>query len=161
MPQADNQVGWASRIGSISFVEMMRSTAIILNEALILAYQVFGRWRALAREPILGFLGQAGDVSEWRQLRTTRILSGIFWCVEGLNSFSSLARLHNPKTENAFGGETGRISIQMLSRWIPDLNVPIYYIADPPGMVTGVRQMVIGSGIVEEDIRAEEFYGFE
>jgi ferredoxin-NADP reductase len=58
-------------------------------------------------------------------------------------------------------GETGRISIEMLSKWIPDLSVPVYYIAGPPGMVAGVRQMLIGSGVAEEDIRAEEFYGYE
>ena len=58
-------------------------------------------------------------------------------------------------------GETGRISIQMLSKWIPDLSVPIYYIAGPPAMVTSVRQMLIGAGISEEDIRAEEFSGYE
>jgi ferredoxin-NADP reductase len=58
-------------------------------------------------------------------------------------------------------GETGRISIEMLSKWIPDLSVPIYYIAGPSGMVTGVRQMLINSGISEDDIRAEEFAGYE
>ena len=58
-------------------------------------------------------------------------------------------------------GETGRISIEMLSKSIPDLSVPIYYIAGPSGMVTGVRQMLINSGISEDDIRAEEFAGYE
>jgi ferredoxin-NADP reductase len=58
-------------------------------------------------------------------------------------------------------GETGRISTQMLSKWIPDLSVPSYYIAGPSGMVSGVRQMLIDSGVDEEDIRAEEFYGYE
>ena len=58
-------------------------------------------------------------------------------------------------------GETGRISIKMLSKWIPDLSVPIYYVAGPPAMVTSVRQMLISSGISEEDIRAEEFSGYE
>jgi hypothetical protein len=43
LPQPDNPVGWASRIRSISFVEMGRSAAIILNEAVILACQIFGR----------------------------------------------------------------------------------------------------------------------
>jgi ferredoxin-NADP reductase len=61
----------------------------------------------------------------------------------------------------AWLGETGRISMQMLSKWIPDLGVPIYYIAGPPAMVTGVRQMLVGAGVAEEDIRAEEFYGYE
>ena len=57
--------------------------------------------------------------------------------------------------------ETGRISIEMLSKWIPDLSVPIYYIAGPSGMVAGVRQMLINSGISEDDIRVEEFAGYE
>jgi ferredoxin-NADP reductase len=65
------------------------------------------------------------------------------------------------KAKMPWGGETGRISIQMLSKWIPDLNAPIYYIAGPPEMVTGVRQMLIDSGVAEEHIRAEEFYGYE
>jgi ferredoxin-NADP reductase len=58
-------------------------------------------------------------------------------------------------------GETGRISIAMLSRWFPDLSAPIYYVAGPSAMATGVRQMLISSGISEEDIRADEFAGYE
>ena len=65
------------------------------------------------------------------------------------------------KSTMSWRGETGRISMQMLSKWIPDMRVPIYYIAGPPAMVTGVRQMLVGSGVPEEDIRAEEFYGYE
>jgi ferredoxin-NADP reductase len=65
------------------------------------------------------------------------------------------------RTRMLWRGETGRISIPLLSKWIPDVTVPIYYIAGPPGMVTGVRQMLIGAGIAEQDIRAEEFYGYE
>jgi ferredoxin-NADP reductase len=65
------------------------------------------------------------------------------------------------RTRMLWRGETGRISISLLSKWILDVTVPIYYIAGPPGMVTGVRQMLIGAGIAEEDIRAEEFYGYE
>lgn len=41
--QADDPVGWASRLRSISFVEMGRSAAIILNEAVIFGCQIFGR----------------------------------------------------------------------------------------------------------------------
>jgi ferredoxin-NADP reductase len=65
------------------------------------------------------------------------------------------------KSRMSWLGETGRISMQMLSKWIPDLSVPIYYIAGPPEMVTGLRQMLVGAGIAEENIRAEEFYGYE
>jgi ferredoxin-NADP reductase len=65
------------------------------------------------------------------------------------------------KSRMPWCGETGRISIELLSKWIPDPSVPIYYIAGPPGMVSGVRRMLIGAGVAEEDIRAEEFYGYE
>jgi ferredoxin-NADP reductase len=65
------------------------------------------------------------------------------------------------KAKAPWHGDTGRISIEMLSKWIPDLAVPVYYIAGPPEMVSGVRQILIGSGISEEDIRAEEFSGYE
>jgi ferredoxin-NADP reductase len=65
------------------------------------------------------------------------------------------------KARTPWRGETGRISREMLSKWIPDLSVPMYYIAGPPGMARGMREMLIGSGISEEDIRAEEFAGYE
>lgn len=65
------------------------------------------------------------------------------------------------KVGTPWQGETGRISIAMLSKWIPDLSAPIYYVAGPSAMVTGVRQMLVSSGISEEDIRAEEFAGYE
>jgi ferredoxin-NADP reductase len=65
------------------------------------------------------------------------------------------------KVRMPWQGKTGRISIEMLSKWIPNLSVPIYFVAGPPGMVTGMRQMLIGSGIAEEDIRTEEFSGYE
>jgi ferredoxin-NADP reductase len=55
-------------------------------------------------------------------------------------------------------GETGRISVQMLSKWIPDLSLPIYYIAGPPEMVNGVRQMLIGAGINFSFARYRGFY---
>ena len=58
-------------------------------------------------------------------------------------------------------GETGRISPEMLSKWIPDLRGPIYYIAGPRGIVHGTRQMLIDLGIAAEDIHAEEFAGYE
>ena len=65
------------------------------------------------------------------------------------------------KARMPWRGETGRISIEMLSKWIPDLRAPIYYVAGPSAMVSGIRKMLISSGISEDDIRAEEFAGYE
>jgi ferredoxin-NADP reductase len=83
--------------------------------------------------------------------------------MEQLNSFYKfICTVTQPdKSRMAWRGETGRISIELLSKWIPDLSLPIYYIAGPPAMVTGVRQLLIAAGVAEEDIRAEEFYGYQ
>ena len=65
------------------------------------------------------------------------------------------------KARMPWRGETGRISIEMLCKLIPDLRAPIYHVAGPSAMVSGIRQMLISSGISEDDIRAEEFAGYE
>ena len=65
------------------------------------------------------------------------------------------------KAKFPWRGETGRISLRMLSKWIPDFKAPIYYIAGPPAMVTGVSRMLLDCGIAEQDIRAEEFDGYD
>ena len=42
-------------------------------------------------------------------------------------------------------GELGHITEPMLTKWLPDLQVPIFYIAGPPGMVAkaGMRQILL------------------
>ncbi|HEY6303951.1 MAG TPA: FAD-dependent oxidoreductase [Terriglobales bacterium] len=57
-------------------------------------------------------------------------------------------------------GETGLISQEMLSRHLPDLQGPVYYVAGPPAMVAGMRQMLVGANVDEDDIRTEDFAGY-
>jgi ferredoxin-NADP reductase len=57
-------------------------------------------------------------------------------------------------------GEIGRITHEMLAKYIVDLKEPIYYIAGPPAMVAGMRQFLESAGVTDHDIRAEEFYGY-
>ena len=57
-------------------------------------------------------------------------------------------------------GERGRIDEAMLRRHIIDLNVPIYYLSGPEGMVKAMRQLLVGIGINEDNIRTEEFTGY-
>jgi NAD(P)H-flavin reductase len=40
-------------------------------------------------------------------------------------------------------GETGLINRAMLSRYLTNLQEPIYYIAGPPAMVAGLRKMLV------------------
>lgn len=65
-----------------------------------------------------------------------------------------------PKSHTKWTGETGYIDKEMLLRHLPSLQGPIYYVAGPPGMVTGLREMLANAGIDEDDIRSEEFAGY-
>jgi ferredoxin-NADP reductase len=57
-------------------------------------------------------------------------------------------------------GERGRIDEPMLARHLAGVTNPIYYLTGPVGMVQGLRAMLVGSGIDEDDIRTEEFTGY-
>jgi ferredoxin-NADP reductase len=64
------------------------------------------------------------------------------------------------KSKRPWRGETGYITGEMLTKSMRVLNGPIYYTAGPPGMVVAMRQMLITSGIGDDDIRTEEFTGY-
>jgi ferredoxin-NADP reductase len=64
------------------------------------------------------------------------------------------------KSRRNWQGEKGQIDEQMLSRHAGALNSPIYYVAGPPGMVTGLRKMLNATGVDDDDIRTEEFPGY-
>lgn len=61
----------------------------------------------------------------------------------------------------AWDGERGHIDASMLKRHIADGADPIYYIAGPPGMVRGLRDTLTGMAIDEDNIRTEEFTGYQ
>jgi len=63
-------------------------------------------------------------------------------------------------SKKTWNGETRRIDQEMLSKHLNDLRGPIYYIAGPPGMVGGMRKMLVESGVDEDDIRTDEFAGY-
>jgi ferredoxin-NADP reductase len=63
-------------------------------------------------------------------------------------------------SKQTWNGETGRINREMLSKYLNDLRGPIYYIAGPPAMVSGMRKMLVASGVDEDDIRTDEFAGY-
>lgn len=65
-----------------------------------------------------------------------------------------------PRSQKEWKGERGLISREMLSRHLTSLDGPIYYIAGPPAMVTGMREVLVGAKANEDDIRTEEFGGY-
>lgn len=59
-----------------------------------------------------------------------------------------------------WSGPRGQIDEAFLQRAAADLARPIYYIAGPPGMVEAMRQTLNDTGVNDDDIRSEEFYGY-
>jgi ferredoxin-NADP reductase len=57
-------------------------------------------------------------------------------------------------------GERGHIDASMLGRHLEGVSNAIYYLTGPPGMVQGLRTVLIGAGVDEDDIRTEEFTGY-
>jgi ferredoxin-NADP reductase len=75
--------------------------------------------------------------------------------------FSFIATMTDvPRSKKTWNGETRRINRDMLSKYLDDLRGPIYYIAGPPGMVGGMRKMLVESGVDEDDTRTDEFAGY-
>jgi ferredoxin-NADP reductase len=57
-------------------------------------------------------------------------------------------------------GERGHIDPLMVTRHLAGVRHAIYYLTGPPGMVKGLRTMLVDSGVDEDDIRTEEFTGY-
>lgn len=64
------------------------------------------------------------------------------------------------RSKQKWMGETGFINGRMLTKNLPSLQGPIYYIAGPPRMVAAMREMLIAASVDEDDIRTEEFAGY-
>ena len=75
-----------------------------------------------------------------------------------LHLTATMTEMENSHSE--WNGETGHIDKQMLTRHLPSLAGPTFYVAGPPKMVTALRNMLIAASVEEDDIRAEEFPGY-
>ena len=67
---------------------------------------------------------------------------------------------HSGGIPHHWRGELGHITEPILRSWIPDFQDPIFYVAGPPGMVDGMREMLGVAGVPDDNIRAEEFAGY-
>lgn len=59
-----------------------------------------------------------------------------------------------------WAGEIGRISNDLLSKYIFNFQTPRYYIAGSPAMVAAMEKLLTGAGVPPEDIHTEEFVGY-
>ncbi len=63
-------------------------------------------------------------------------------------------------SHHSWPGERGVVNQAMLAKFLKNVIAPMYYLAGPPGMVSGLRTLLNEIGIKREDIRAEEFAGY-
>jgi ferredoxin-NADP reductase len=64
------------------------------------------------------------------------------------------------KSPQLWTGETGCICPEMLSKYLPRLQGPIYYLAGSPSFVADVLKMLRFAGVDESDVRCEDFVGY-
>jgi ferredoxin-NADP reductase len=57
-------------------------------------------------------------------------------------------------------GMTGRINGEMLLKWLPDLQKPVFYIAGSAAMVAAMKKLLNDVGVNSDSIRMEEFTGY-
>jgi len=64
------------------------------------------------------------------------------------------------KSNRSWDGATGVLDQARLQRHLPDLTTPVYYMAGPPGLVAALRTMLTDAGVNQDNMRADEFYGY-
>jgi len=64
------------------------------------------------------------------------------------------------KSAQAWSGERGAITRELLERHLIDPTEPIYYLAGPPAMTIAMLDMLSDLGVADDAIQSEEFYGY-
>lgn len=64
------------------------------------------------------------------------------------------------KSRREWKGETGFINKDMLTKYLPMLQGPIYYLAGPPTLVVAMRRMLMEAEVGKDDIRMDVFSGY-
>ena len=68
----------------------------------------------------------------------------------------TITRINESKKE--WNGEKGRISIELIKKYVKDLKNNFFYICGPPEMVENSREILIFEGVSKENIKFERFH---
>jgi len=80
---------------------------------------------------------------------------------ERLNpNYKLIATMTKLDPSDNWTGETGYITKDLVKKYVGNLEGPIYYLAGPQTMVAAMKKMLYDAGIVDDDIRVEEFTGY-
>ncbi len=64
------------------------------------------------------------------------------------------------KSTKLWQGETGKINLSLIKKYVKHLETPVYYIAGLSDMVSAMKNMITDADVNENNIHAEEFTGF-
>ena len=74
------------------------------------------------------------------------------------SNFTYVTSVESPTDD--WQGERGRVTAEMVKKYVRDLNKPIYYLSGPEGMVKAMRKILVDLKVNEDNIRTEEFTGY-
>jgi ferredoxin-NADP reductase len=64
------------------------------------------------------------------------------------------------KSAKPWSGETKFVNKAMLTKFLKDFSLPIYYLSGPKAMVAAMRKILDDAGVKDDKIRTEEFTGY-
>lgn len=64
------------------------------------------------------------------------------------------------RSGSPWAGESRRLDAAMVKAAVAGLSRPIAYLAGPPDMVAAAKETLVEAGIDEDDLRAEDFFGY-
>jgi ferredoxin-NADP reductase len=127
----------AGGIGITPFISMLRQAARDrVPRSLVLLY-------SNRRPEDAAFLGELEELE--RQNRNFRLVATM---------------TETSKSARPWEGPTGLIDAELIGRASGGLTAPVYYVVGPPAMVLAMQQTLRATGVGDEDIRSEEFYGY-
>ncbi len=80
-------------------------------------------------------------------------------CKQQNQNINVIYTISHPEN-SSWQGETGRISEELIKKYVQDLSKPIFMVAGPPPMVDGTVEMLQKIGIEEEKIKVDHFTGY-
>ena len=64
------------------------------------------------------------------------------------------------KSTRKWDGATGMVDAEFLKGLAAGVVAPVYYVVGPPAMVAAMQEALRQTGVAEDDVRTEEFYGY-
>jgi len=78
--------------------------------------------------------------------------------VEGLRFVPTMTRMN--LSARPWAGETERIGVPLLERYLPSIHGPRYYLSGSTLFISGVRQEIARAGVPGSDVRVEMYTGY-